>query len=84
MLNYVQTEREPKTEANLSNICLFESEDGDGRSEQKCDQEGKYLNAGPLLVVFHHRQTGRFTVGENSKQNLGLENIVPESRLPFA
>lgn len=55
MLNYVQTEKEPKTEANLSNICLFESENGDGGSEQKCNQEGKYLIAGPLLVVFHHR-----------------------------
>ena len=83
MLNYVQTEKEPKTEANLSNICLFESENGDGGSEQKCNQEGKYLIAGPLLVVFHHRQTGWFAVWENSKQNLGLENIVPESRLPF-
>ena len=83
MLNYVQTEKEPKTEANLSNICLFESENGDGGGEQKCNQEGKYLIAGPLLVVFHHRQTGWFAVWENSKQNLGRENIVPESRLPF-
>lgn len=84
MLNYVETEKEPKPEANLSNICLFESENGDGRSEQKCDQEGKYLTAGPLLVVFHHRQTDRFALWENSKQNLRLENIVPESRLSFA
>lgn len=83
MLNYVQTEKEPKTEVNLLNICLFESENGDGGSEQKCNQEGKYLIAGPLLVVFHDMQSGWFAVWENSKQNLGLENIVPESRLPF-
>ena len=51
MLNYVQIEEEPKMEANLSNICLFESENGDGGSEQKCKQEGKYLIAGPLLLL---------------------------------
>ena len=36
------------------------------------------------MVVCHlYGQTGRFTVWANGKQNSGLVNFVPESRLPF-
>ena len=36
-------------------------------------------------VVYHlHGQTGRITVWANGKQNSGLVNSVPDSRLPFA
>ena len=36
------------------------------------------------LIVYHlHGQTARFTVWVNGRQNSGLVNFVPESRLPF-
>ena len=43
------------------------------------------LREGTLaIVVYHlHWQTGRSTVLANCTQNSGLENFVPESRLPF-
>ena len=43
------------------------------------------LREGTLaIVVYHlHWQTGRSTVLANCTQNSGLENSVPESRLPF-
>ena len=35
-------------------------------------------------VLYHlHWQTGWFTVWVNGRQNLGLVNFIPESRLPF-
>ena len=37
-----------------------------------------------MWVVYNlHGETGRFTVWANVKQNLGLINFPPESRLPF-
>ena len=36
-----------------------------------------------MVVSYLHGQTGLFTVWENGKQTSGLENFVPESRLPF-
>ena len=35
------------------------------------------------VIYYLHGQTGRSTVWENANQNLGLVNVVTESRLPF-
>ena len=43
-----------------------------------------YLSFRKWAVVYYlHGQTGRSTVWENGNQNLGLVNVVTESRLPF-
>ena len=36
-----------------------------------------------MVVCYLRGQTGRFTVWANGRQNSGLVNFVPESRLPF-
>ena len=36
-----------------------------------------------MVVCPLYGQTGRFTVWANGKQNSGLANFIPESRLPF-